>query len=661
MKEEAARWSWSRAFAPLSRDLALFAVMVAVFLLLRGLFVLVFHRSLGPAATLGEAAAAFWVGFRSDTRVSILFLTPSLLASLACLRRPAVRISDRVRIVVAGVFFALTLPVAAVDLGYFAEFHAQFDSFVLGAVYDDFGAVAQTVWKEYPILTLGAAWLATTAGAVWAASRGLSRVGCPEARLGALPVWAKVLVTLLAVTGAFGAYRGSLGRRPLQAKDLGVCSDPFLNQVVANPYDALRYAVVGHLALQGGDGILRFLHDGDVRAAARRVLGEAAAGDDLDAMFRREAPGWDRPPRHVFLVVMESYSAWPLLPRYRGLGIAAEMVALGERGVSWPRFLSSGSGTMTSFAAILTGLPEVGVMTNWQPSSRAPYATSLPAIFRRLGYRTRLFCPTYLSWQRVGEFARDQGFDEVVGGAEMGAGALAGKEWGVDDEVLFDFVAHHVPEETRSFNVLLTASNHPPFEVDLEAHRCPLTAVPPDLAALWDGSADLRSLGHFWYTDRCAGEFVRTVEKALPDAVFGFTGDHYGRRFLNAHPTLYERKAVPFVLYGPSVLGGRAGSQAGGGSHVDIGPTLIELAAPRGFGYAAFGRNLLADASPGVGFGVESAITADALVEFTDPPGVDGAGRSLSAEEVGALRRRHLDLSGLVWWRIRNGSRLPGR
>jgi CTP synthase len=35
--------------------------------------------------------------------------------------------------------------------------------------------------------------------------------------------------------------------------------------------------------------------------------------------------------------------------------------------------------------------------------------------FKRLGYRTRLFYGGYLSWQRFGIFARDQGADEVYG------------------------------------------------------------------------------------------------------------------------------------------------------------------------------------------------------------------------------------------------------
>jgi len=46
-------------------------------------------------------------------------------------------------------------------------------------------------------------------------------------------------------------------------------------------------------------------------------------------------------------------------------------------------------------------LPEAGAVVNYQRGSRQPFPTSITAIFKRLGYRTRMFYAGYLSWQRL--------------------------------------------------------------------------------------------------------------------------------------------------------------------------------------------------------------------------------------------------------------------
>src|SRR5207247_360324 len=105
------------------------------------------------------------------------------------------------------------------------------------------------------------------------------------------------------------------------------------------------------------------------------------------------------------------------------------------------------------------------------------------------------------------------------------------------------------------------------------------------LTSAFDGSVELRVLGHFRYADRCLGQFVQNLAPHLTAPLFVITGDHYGRRFPNAHPSLYERMAVPLVLYGPNVLAGRSAGANAVGSHVDIGPTVVNLSAPAGFTY----------------------------------------------------------------------------
>jgi phosphoglycerol transferase MdoB-like AlkP superfamily enzyme len=153
------------------------------------------------------------------------------------------------------------------------------------------------------------------------------------------------------------------------------------------------------------------------------------------------------------------------------------------------------------------------------------------------------------------------------------------------------------------------------------------------------------------------------VTKKLPKALCAITGDHYSRKFLNARPDLFERSAVPLVLYGPDVLEGVSFPDDVAGSHIDLAPTFVELVAPAGFAYHAIGRDLFAPSSRQFGIGrntvvtprhvyrMNSATPTQRLPWLEAPPG---------EADVPTARRLHDSLHGIAWWRIMRGSALRG-
>ena len=100
----------------------------------------------------------------------------------------------------------------------------------------------------------------------------------------------------------------------------------------------------------------------------------------------------------------------------------------------------------------------------------------------------------------------------------------------------------------------------------------------------------INELGHLWYGDKAIGEFVLKAKDKYKDGVFTFTGDHFGRKFINHKPNLYEKSSVPFIMYGKNIP--KEISEVPG-SHIDIMPTLIEMVAPKDFKYYSFGTSLL--------------------------------------------------------------------
>ncbi len=654
---------WQLFAAGLAADIRLWLWCVA---LLFGARVALVFQNLGsmvPTTGWNDRAQAFWTGFRFDVPIATVVALPSVLMSCLALKISIEAGGWRVRQFFATLFTVLWLLLTVITLGYFREYHNQFDVHLLGVVYDDFGAVLTTIWKTYPVIW-GGVGLCATAWVLFKCQQRWLRVCFPFPTPAAPKhLTTRVALGLLLLFVLIAGFRGSVGRRPMQRKDAARTSDLVLNRCVMNAFTSLRYAIKSHRRLMGGDGLRNYLGGESPLAAFREYAGR----DDLASIedsFLREALGVQgEKPSHIFVVVMESYDGWTLLEEHAEWNISNELKALGRGGIQVGRFLPGSHSTMTSLATIIGGLADAGVITNERlKPGEAPLATAIAPQMKRLGYRTNLFYAGFGSWQRIEDFCMEQGFDETFAGSEMGEGVHT-NEWGISDRDLFAYIKTAVKSDVPSFNLIMTSTNHRPYDLDLEAEGCPLTEVPPQYAGAFSGgNSTLNALGHHWYSDHWLGDFVREVVGRVPGSLFAITGDHWGRGFPGPRPTNLERATVPLVLYGPDVLPPGVDGSALSGSHLDLGATLIELAAPRGFTYHAIGRDILRSQPDDVASSRMWIIGRDFIAPaMTEGPIESFSGRRLSLDPVGleANRRRCRLAHGISWWRLRRGNILP--
>jgi phosphoglycerol transferase MdoB-like AlkP superfamily enzyme len=654
----------SSPWRELAANAVLWLALVALLSVFRAFAIWWFRAKLSPQAGTEALYRCFSNGLRFDVSVATYALLLSLVPTLASYLVPLGRWPERIRRTVTPLILSLYALAFVADAAYFAEYDDQFDHWIFGLVYDDRGAIATTIWKTYPVGSLLALCAVGAVAATWVVTR-LTRRAQAAATA---PTWLETgwargiaFVLLVALTGL--GLRGSLGRRPLQEKDIATTGDVLLNKLVPNPFFALYTAVQNHRTLETSAGIRTFLPDGDVRAAAMELFPARLDAADLDASLERRAPGGVEPRAdHVFLVVMESYDSWSMQPKFGSLHLTDRLSALAREGIQARGFVSAGSGTMKSLGAIVTGLPCAGLYVNYLPIVRAGVPTSAAGIFHRLGYRTRFFYGGYLSWQRIGDFAREQGFDEVYGGDQMSA-TLSGNEWGVDDAALFAFILERTGVQP-TFDVIMSTSYHPPFSVDLDAAGFDLEALRANPLCRGLSAPQLRALGHLWYSDKVLGDFVVEAEHRLARPLFAMTGDHYSREeSVNPRPTLFESSAVPFVLYGRKALAKVARPGPLAGSHVDIVPTLVDLVAPAGFAYHAFGRDLLDPTQKQVGYGNDVVIAPDFVLDVRRPTEVENleGGPPPAAVPAKELVKKYRQLNGLAWWRAESGSAWPVR
>lgn len=645
----------------LIEDLAVWVLIVFLLQGFRLTLLCLFRGEMSPESNVAQVLRCLGTGLRFDISIASYGVIPMLVFTLVSFFQPMGHWLSRVRLGWCLLLTGLSLLTFVIDVAYFREYHDQFNHWIFGVWFDDRGAIAKTIWKSYPIVWLflavaGLTLLLFFAGlTVWRAL--FRRIVLPRLFFVG---WKRWIAALLILAFLFMGLRASLGRRPIQMKDAAVTLDPFLNKLVMNPYAALKYAIKQHQMLSQSKGLQMILPGGDVRGAARACFPQAYTWTNLDQCLQRSAMGASiARPQHIVLVVMESYDAWGLRPEMAPLHATERLAKLSKSGIAADAFLPAGDGTMPSLAALITGLPDTGVHLNYQPSVRAGVPTDTAPIFQRLGYRTRFFYSGYLSWQRLGEFCREQGFDEVHGGAEMSE-RLTGNEWGVDDEELYAFVLKQLGDQP-SFNIIMTTSYHPPFSVDLDAKGFPRRTLEPEMSARGFTEENKRILGHLWYSDKAVGDFVAAAEKQHNNRVlFAVTGDHWGRRTYTAHTILFGRRAVTFVLYGSEMLANVRRPDRMAGSHIDIVPTLVELVAEKGFTYHSFGRNMLDLSLPQIGFGCSSVVTPETIIDINPPVQVeDMQGKSnTNCPSVDDWVLHYQQLHALSWWRAMRGNTL---
>ncbi|HEY5911404.1 MAG TPA: sulfatase-like hydrolase/transferase [Verrucomicrobiae bacterium] len=649
----------------LHRDLLLWLISFLILAAFRLLMIWLFGSQMRATSGGEEILKALLRGARFDSMAASYPVALCLPFTAFCLLRDVSRLGQRVRIVVGILAVGVHLAICGITVGYFREYHDQFNQWIIGLITDDLGAITRTIWRGYPILAYLTGYLLVLAFSGWGIARLLRWFPPPRLKL-RLRSGAAAGLTLALVVGLFFlGIRGWGIRRPVKQRDLAATSDPFLNKLVANPYVALRYAILDYKYVTSAQGLSTFLGGGSIVDAAKTAFPNSQSWADLDQLCRRSAKGHPgTKPRHIFLIVCESLDAWPMLPEFRSLGLADGLLTLATNGISCKAFISSGFETIQSIGTLISGLPEAGININYQPSSRTPFPTASAPVFKRLGYHTKFIYGGF-SWQRADEFALAQGFDDFEGVPSfknLPAGAVG--TWGAFDEFVFDHILRSTPPDTPTFDLVLTTVNHPPYDCDVFAHGFPHRTMPAPYDRIYDGTDPMKVFGHQWYTAKCVADFVATASQRLPGSVFVVTGDHASRHFLNSHPSVFESMAVPCIIYGPEVLAGVEVPAKMAGSHLDLIATLAELSADRGFEYSAFGRNLFDGSQKPVGLGCRAVVTPEfffRLREAERPEVIPGEVLPVPMPDLEELKRHYLSVHALSWWRVMKGSRLPER
>jgi phosphoglycerol transferase MdoB-like AlkP superfamily enzyme len=281
-----------------------------------------------------------------------------------------------------------------------------------------------------------------------------------------------------------------------------------------------------------------------------------------------------------------------------------------KQGVLFNNFLSAENGTIGSIVSVANSqvirpgarfLSESDYMkTPLQISGHLPYKSA--------GYDTHFVYGGKLGWRDLGKYLKLQGYDNLWGADEIKEAMPElnhidprdlGNEWGVFDEYLYTFIEEHLRTATKpQFFLVLTTSNHPPFEHPSSYNSLPLEIGEDILNRLTvdDDMAKKRFMG-LQYANQKTGEFLTRIKSTVltDKVVVALTGDHsYWVAKGVGHDEEFRRYAVPFFLTMPERLRPKSFNPENFGSHEDIFPTLYHLTLSNAE-YLKLGEDLLSE------------------------------------------------------------------
>ena len=624
---------WPSSYS-LSVSLAARLVRFNLFLLLlMSLWRLLILFVYGPLHELPwrDFAASLWLGVRFD---SVVLFYGAFLPVFALSLCWLVRQVDLFRLYWTAVkiyywfLFVAIAFILAIDFGYYTYFQDHINIMIIAFFTDDTAALVRTFWKTYPVLWYGVGsivvmWL------MWLTIRRLLMwpMGFLRGERWLKLSWtAPLFFSSMIICVGVGA-RGSLGLFPLTIMDTVVSTHPFLNYLCFNGVHGLHRALKMYARESSKwNSNLKYYGYTEARTAladARGVDISKIPTKDSFSIFKSHAAAnpWAQKTRpSVLVVIMESFGGHWLRYQSPSFDLMGALVPHWKQDLVFENFLPSSGATIGSLSSFMVGLPQrpFGPFLTESEFLNVRFDSSVPAIFKRAGFHTRLVYGGNPGWRDIDKFARKQGFDVVEGQVDIekrfGGPLRETHDWGVYDEDLFKYVITTMSaSSTPELVVVMTTTNHPPYEVprwyrnDTEP---PLFATGLSPRPL-NMPADLRTrinvdykqatdrFRAFQYSNQMLGALLTQVQSNPVlggRTVVAVTGDH-GFLLTNfSEQDLLEKWRVPFYLHIPSELKKRLalkpGQQKSFGSHMDIFPTIYPLVLSNQ-DYWSIGRNLL--------------------------------------------------------------------
>ena len=565
----------------LQQDLKIFLYFIILFSAFRLAFLGIFHTYLA-SCSWQDIFLCLWYGFRLSLKtagmIALIGFAFTTLSQLALMKWPSElirKVWGAVAVVVFTIAFFARIP-------YFEIFNSGFNIMLINGAHDDWGAIVDTAVNEYGLLWRLPLALLAAGVLAWLLFKLLKIKTRPAQIAGRKKLWIAVarVVIVLPIFFVFVRFGGAFD---------------FAHSINWESAERLKSAFLNENILDDGQAFYRVyqiykeqkkltnvnISPEEIRKDIADLGGNPQAAT-IENAFKRQVtvPKLAQQPDNVIVILGESYALWPMLPKYQAMGLVDEALRMAnsDNSCQTSLLLAHGSGTMPAVNGFVTGLAEAGLTEETVPESyKTKYGTGIGQIMKDAGYTTVFWYGGMPSWRNIKNYVLAQNFDECYCASDFHY--EGGNAWGCPDKTLFnrvyDYIDSHPKQKT--FHIILTTSNHPPYTIDVAAEGFDknkvLQNLPDDISS---DKETINELGHIWYADMAMGSFVRQTEKLKPDTLFVVTGDHAERFTFSKDVDDKTYSAIPCIIYGQGMQKNWLPANATGCA-MQIAPTLAEI------------------------------------------------------------------------------------
>ncbi|MFH1368006.1 MAG: sulfatase-like hydrolase/transferase [Elusimicrobiota bacterium] len=590
------RLNFNQILETVKKALVLNGIFLILMTALRVVFYFYFSNPVELKGLYGYVIKAFVLGARYDLVIVAylnIFVTLSLFAVWALdSRKIFMKWINGLRlyyfIMYSFVFFILF-----VDFGFYSYFKNHINIIIFGVIEDDTFALLKTIAKNgaFPVacvIIAGTEYLIFVICRRFGSSIRKRKTDAIQHRK--RPGWFKAAFACALFVCNGLAARGSLKMFPLGTMDAAISPNAFINKLSLNGFFTLGEAVEARWAESKGnlDLVKMAGYEGRPEQAFADFLGKGVNKNDLSSNLRKttarnEAAERIRP--NVILIVMEGFGADLLSYNGPDFNVLGELKKHFDSDYVFYNFLPADIGTIGSLESIFLNIPKRPQSKFISQSRYAfkafPSSAALP--FNKAGYSTVFVYGGNLGWRNLIMFLPVQGFETVAGEGAMSKEALK-NEWGVYDEYLFDYIYEQLSRKNGKpkFIMAMSTGNHPPYSVPRDYKVLPLKAAQElERRITGDRKLAMKRFATYQYANQKLGELITKIKKSEfgKNTIIAVTGDHnFWDVFDYGTERLFDRFSVPFYVYAPGALKPARADTSVFGSHIDIMPTLFNLA-----------------------------------------------------------------------------------
>ena len=644
-------------FKNIQNDLKLYAYLMAVIFFFRLYFLIYMHGYIGNTTPISDVFMALWTGFRLSLKtagagvllVFLIYTIPSLMIKRIAL------INFRYYF---GCFYTFLLTILfQARFPYYEEFHVGFNQNIFNGIKDDTYAIFVTLVQEYSLISRFLLAILLTYFLCKILKKILStKTICFPRNISKNKIFiVKISIVLfIPLFMLFMRFGGSFNYTySVNWENAGKTRDSFLNELILDDIQALYRANTinkqmreGNISLIKKDELINFLVKRNININSK----------NLDDYLLKKAKGnIIEKPKHIFIIMGESYAQWPIMSKYEKLEVAKGIKGLISKENSYytENFLPNGTFTSMALIGMITGFNDINIYANHQPLTyKEVFPTSMANQFKKLGYKTSFWYGGFPSWERLEDFSKAQGFDEFHSCVEFDG--RPENIWGSKDALLFKALEDNLVKEEATVHLIMTVTNHPPYNLDLASENIDENKIYNSLINNYniDDKTLAKELAHYQYMDREISSFILNVSANYPDSLFVVTGDHADRTNIGKNPTMYERYSIPLLIFGKGINKKILPSNVAGG-HTNISPTIIELIAPKGFEYYSIAPSLT-DGSA-VGFNKDYWISNGKIGRIDNEDTEDFFGEKIEITNKSEINEIISEYRTISWWRLMRG------